>query len=40
MNVATGTFGSGIPILCPHCDMRLEYETISDGWNAKEDEVK
>ena len=36
MNVSTGTFGGGIPSYCPECkDKPLDYETISDGWNAK-----
>lgn len=35
MNVATGTFGTGIPKDCPDCKRELDYEFVSDGWNAK-----
>ena len=40
MNIATGTFGTGIPKDCPDCKRELIYEVISDGWNAKEKELK
>lgn len=36
MNIATGTFGYGIPKDCPNCKKELEYEVISDGWHADE----
>jgi len=35
MNVSTGTFGGGVPKECPECKTELDYEVISDGWNAK-----
>lgn len=35
MNVATGTFGGGIPKDCPDCKRELDYQLISEGWNAK-----
>ena len=35
MNIATGTFGTGIPEDCPYCKRELDYEVISQGWNAK-----
>ena len=36
MNVATGTFGSGIPENCPECHKTLDYEVVGAGWNAEE----
>ena len=38
MNVATDTFGSGVPNKCPSCVPSLEpleFDVISFGWNAK-----
>ena len=41
MNIATGTFGSGIPEHCPNCKTILDYEHLSAGWNATNgDETK
>lgn len=31
MNVATGTFGGGIPKDCSSCKEELDYEIISEG---------
>lgn len=39
MNIATGTFGSGIPKKCPQCNCDLAYEVISDGWIAKDSSI-
>ena len=36
MNVATGTFGSGIPSKCPDCQRILDHEFVSDGWTARD----
>lgn len=33
MNVATGTFGHGLPQNCPQCNY-VKFSKISDGWNA------
>ena len=33
INVATGTFGTGLPEKCPDCGSYNLYK-ISDGWNA------
>lgn len=35
MNIATGTFGSGIPDTCPKCSMPLSYKFIGIGWFAQ-----
>lgn len=35
MNVATGTFGTGIPEKCPKCgDVSSQFTKIADGWTA------
>jgi rubredoxin len=35
MNVATGTFGTGIPEKCPQCGyLREQFKTISQDWVA------
>jgi hypothetical protein len=39
MNIATGTFGSGIPEKCPDCKYQptgIFYQFIADGWHANE----
>lgn len=36
MNIATGTFGSGIPKECGFCKKPLNYEVVSAGWCADE----
>jgi hypothetical protein len=42
-NIATGTFGFGVPSKCFICGYEPPqgeawYEVISDGWNAKSDQ--
>jgi hypothetical protein len=43
MNIATGTFGYGVPKACPQCEFgrgftkEQFYDVISQGWNAKEE---
>lgn len=35
MNIATGTFGYGVPTVCPECHTDpLQYDVIADGWHA------
>lgn len=34
MNIASGTFGYGIPLYCPLCKEKLGYKTIAQGWYA------
>jgi hypothetical protein len=42
-NIATGTFGFGVPEKCAKCGKKTEgydnpwYEVIGDGWHAKEE---
>ena len=36
MNIATGTFGSGIPQDCPDCKRILDFEVVCQGWSAEE----
>lgn len=36
MNIATGTFGLGIPLKCPNCEKQpFNFDVIMDGWHAR-----
>lgn len=35
-NVATGTFGSGLPTECPNCHTKPNFEHVCSDWRAEE----